>query len=345
MGVLVAGLVLLDVFQAVVVPRPITGAIRPAALLVRSTWRVWRRVSLGVASSDKRERRLGIYAPSILIVLIVVWMLGLMVGYGLMLHALRADLEPPPRDFWATLYFAGTSLLTIGYGDVVATSGLARAVAILAGATGLILVALAITFLFSLYASFQRREVLVVTLDELAGAPPSGVTLLERTARYGMLDQLPRIFHEWELWSAEVLDTHLAFPLLAFFRSSHDNESWVGALGAVMDAATLSLTTVEGIAEGPPLLALGIGTHLVEDVTQYFRLRHKDGRGVERAEFDAACAQLRLAGLRLREPDAAWAAFSERRATYAGNLRAIADFWAVPPAQWVGDRSTRHAPR
>src|SRR5207245_759187 len=209
------------------------------------------------------------------------------------------------------------SLLTIGFGDIAPVGPGARLVALVAGASGLILVALAITFLFSLYTTFQRREQLVVTLDERAGAPPSGVRLLETSARLGMLDDLPRLFAAWELWSAEVLDSHLAYPLLGFFRSSHDNESWVSALGALLDAATLCATTVEGAPLGPAKIMRGIGAHLVEDVTAYFQLSHEHDVEVERSEFEEARARLAAAGYRLREVEAAWTHFSATRTTYA----------------------------
>src|SRR3989442_3749830 len=342
-GVALVALVLFDVLQAVVVPRPITTRIGIARYAVRFTWRAWRAAFAGIASNVKRERYLGVYAPAILISLLALWILGLVAGYGLALHALREQVDPVPNDLWAALYFAGTSLLTIGYGDVVPVGPAARAVALVAGASGLVLVALSITFLFSLYTTLQRREQLVVTLDERAGAPPSGVRLLETTAHLAMLGELPRLFGAWELWSAEVLDTHLAYPLLGFFRSSHDNESWVSALGALLDAATLCLTTVDGVPEGGARLLLGLGTHLVEDMTTYFAIPHEHETLVERAEFDAARSQLAAAGLGLRNADAAWTSFTALRARYAADLNAMARFWAVPPTQWIGDRSTmRH---
>ena len=342
-GLVLAALVLFDVFQAVVVPRPITTPIGIARYVVRLTWGGWRDTFSGVTAADKRERYLGVYAPAILIFLLALWIVGLVAGYGLVLHALREQLDPRPPDVWAALYFAGTSLLTIGFGDIAPVGPGARLVALVAGASGLILVALAITFLFSLYTTFQRREQLVVTLDERAGAPPSGVRLLETSARLGMLDDLPRLFAAWELWSAEVLDSHLAYPLLGFFRSSHDNESWVSALGALLDAATLCVTTVEGVTDGQARMLLGLGTHLVEDVTRFFAMPHEHETLVERSEFDAARAELAGAGLRLRDANESWAAFTKLRARYASDLNSMAAFWAVPPAQWIGDRSTmRH---
>ncbi|SRR6266508_768324 len=344
LGVLVVLVMLVDVFQTVVLPRPIIGSrIGIARALVYLTWRAWRRFCNSIPSPNVRERRLGLYAPATLIMLLALWIALLIVGYGLVLYAMRDQVDPVLRNLWEAFYLAGTSLLTIGFGDIVAKSAAARTVAVIAGGTGLVIVALAITFVFSLYAFFQRRELLVTTLDGRAGAPPSGVALLETHGRLGMVDDLARIFAAWELWSAEVLDSHLAYPLLGFFRSSHDNESWVSALGALLDAATLCMTTVEDVPVGPATMMRGVGAHLVEDVTAYFSMTHEHGAGVERSEFDEARARLTAAGFRLREPEASWSQFSTLRGEYAGDLNAMASFWSVPPAQWIGDRSTlRH---
>ena len=343
-GALVIGLVLYDVFQAVIVPRPSTSGIGLARYIVATSWRLWRRYGETLSRADKRERRLGAYAPFILVFLLFFWGATLILGYGLVLDGLRDQVSPRPPDLWTSLYFAGTSLITIGFGDVTPVGPAARIVALAAGATGLVLVALAITLIFSLYGSFQRREVLVVTLDSPAGAPPSGVELLESMGRLRLIDDLPALFLSWEKWSAEVLDSHLAYPLLCFFRSSHDNESWVSALGALLDAATLCLTTVEGCPEGHAKLLLAIGAHLVEDVSKYFRITHEHGVIVERSEFDAARTRLAEAGWRLRDAERSWSDFQRIRGRYAGDLEGMARFWAVPPAQWIGDRSTlRHA--
>ncbi len=310
--------ILNDVFQSVVVPRPTPG-IRPTTILTRLTWPMWRRFAELRGSSGDRERVLGQYAPLLLVALLGLWILGLIFGYGLVLLAMGQQVRPVPTDVFEAAYFAGTSLLTIGFGDVVGLHPAARAVAILAGATGLGVVALSISFIFSLFASFQRREALVVTLDQRAGAPPSGVHLLETMAHEGMRDDLARLFAEWERWAGEVLDTHVAYPILAFFRSSHDNESWIGALGAVLDAAT-----------------------------RLFRLPYDGDVGVERSEFEDARARLAAAGYRLADADASWDAFSRTRSSYASALNALARQWAVPPALWVGDRSPlprKHAER
>jgi len=336
--------VLNDVFTTVILPRPAPARYRPAGILTRGSWRIWRRYADASRTPDRREQRLGIFAPAIVMVLLGLWIVLLVLGFGLLLFALSDQIQPALHDFDAALYMAAVSLLTIGYGDFVPTQSLSRLVAVAAGGVGLGIVALTITYLFSLYANFQRREVAVVTLDARAGAPPSGITLLETCAGFDSDIELEQVFESWEVWSAEVLESHLAYPILLFFRSTHDHESWVSAVGAILDATTLLLTTIEGGPRGQARATRALGSHLVEDIGRSFRFivndRPLDGPMIERAEFDDARSRLQAAGYTVvADADNAWTEFAKLRSEYAGPLNALAKYLDVPPAQWVGDRS------
>ena len=345
LGVAIIVWVLNDVFTTVILPRPAPARYRPAGLLTRWTWRIWRRYADASRTPERREQRLGIFAPAIVMILLGLWIVLLILGFGLVMHVLGAQVRPPLPDFGAALYFAAVSMLTIGYGDFVPIEGLSRVVSVAAGAVGLGIVALTITYLFSLYANFQRRELQVVTLDARAGAPPSGIALLVTCAAFDDdAEELDHIFEEWESWAAQVLESHLAYPILMFFRSTHDHESWVSAIGAILDAATLLLTTVEGGPRGQASATRGIGAHLVEDIGRFFRFVLDERRlhevMIERAEFDDARSRLRGAGYVLvPDAEASWAEFARLRADYAGPLNALATYLDVPPAQWIGDRS------
>ena len=347
-GLLIVLAILLDVFLSAVVPRraPNMGRLlRVSAVLIPGLWAVWRELGLRFSSAERREGFLGSFGALAVVLLLVVWAAGLITGYGLLLYALRGQVRPEPDNPGTAMYFAGVSLLTLGFGDIVATGGLAQLITLVAAANGLGLFALVITLFFTLYGSFQRRETAVVVLEAGAGAPPSGVTLLETYALGGILDDLPRCFADWQAWAAEVLDSHLAYPILAYFRSSHDNDSWISSLGAVMDAATLVLTTLEGGPKGWAKLSRAVGGHCLEDLVLGFRLQAGPEVGVERAEFDEARRRLERAGFTLRDPDASWASFTRHRAEYAGRVNALARYWATPPAQWIGDRSPLKYPR
>jgi len=347
LGVFLLILVAWDVFETIVVPRPTPGWFRIGRYLVRTSWWVLRRVAGGPNRGTTRERVLGLFAPAATLLLLFAWLTALFVAFGLILFALRDQLQPPPANLGSAIYFAASSLLTIGYGDIVANGTAARIVVVIAAATGLGVVALVVTFLFSLYANYQRREAPVVLLQAKAGAPLSAVVLLENMARLGLSDRLPLFFGEWERWEVEVLDSHVAYPLLGYFRSSHDNLSWISALGTVLDTATLVLTTIEDVPRGQAELARELGIHLVEDITNLGN-RAPAMATVDRPAFDAVYARLGAAGYRLVPESGAWAAFSASRAAYADRLEAMAAFWVAASVSWFGGsdplRSPTHRP-
>jgi hypothetical protein len=343
-GLFLIAIVLWDIFQTVVLPRPAHTRIRLARTLTRVSWPLWRRRAVRKVTNADQEKILGSYAPALVVILLMAWIALMVLGFGLILYSLRGEITPG-LDFGGALYFAGESVLTIGFGDFSATAGLSRLAAVVGGGLGLGVLALGITYLFSLYASFQRRETLVVRLEPRAGAPPSGVALLETYGASDMRAALPAFFLEWEVWAAEVLDTHVAYPILPYFRSSHDNASWVSALGAVLDAAALVLTSVEDGPTGEATMVQRIGGHVVEDLSNFFGWEQVPLALVERAEFDEARTRLAAAGWTLREADAAWARFVMLRSGYAARLNEMALFWVTPPALWIGDRgAVRHLP-
>lgn len=333
-----------DVFNSVVLPRPTPSVYRISRNVTRTAWTVWRAQARRLTDPDRRERWLAIFAPLIVLVLLAAWVAVLILGFGLLDLAFAGDFKPPITSLGSGLYMASTSLFTIGFGDLVPTASLTRTIAIISAALGLGTVALVITYLFSLYGSFQRREVLVTTLDARAGAPPSGLAVLETCRRSDLLDELPELFGEWERWAAEVLDSHVAYPILGYFRSSHDNESWLASLGAMLDAAVLILTTVQDQPRGRAEMLVAIGVHLVEDVSNFFGFAN-DGRvGIEREEYDVARASLEAAGYRLESPEVGWILFAQIRGRYASRLNELAAFWMIPPAMWIGgpDREVHH---
>ncbi len=344
-GIVLVLFTLIDVFRTLVMPRAATGRLRVARLVFRALWRPWRWLGVRSKTDRGRERILSTAAPAFLFVFLAAWAGLAVVGYGLILwspafsHGVHGA---GAGSFSTALYFSGSSLFTIGFGDVVAT-GLTRGVVVLEGATGLGLVAVVIAYLPVLYQAFNRREVGVLLLDARAGSPASGPELIRRSLRHGAEGSLSSLFQEWERWAADVLETHLSYPLLALFRSPHDNTSWVTSLGAVLDAATLKLAIIdEGHFHDAEML-YATANHAVEDLFYFFGQPERHVV-IERAEFDEVMADLAELGVRLRPADQAWKKFHELRDAYAGRLDAIATLIAAPPAQWIGDRSSLVAP-
>jgi hypothetical protein len=337
-GVLVVALIASDVFQSVIVPRPST-VLRPSALIVRWAWRACGSIGLRIPDTDRRESFFGTFAPAALTFLLIFWVALLVLGFGLIFFGFRSQLHPMPASYWGAAYYAGTSLLTLGYGDITAGSGIVRALSLAAAAIGLGTFAVVTAFLVALFAAFQRREAFIVTMRERMGAPPSGVSYLWRLVELDMLDDLPETFRLAEGWMADVMETHLAYPVLAYFRSTHDGQSWVATVGALLDAATLVITTVDVDHHGRAKMLSRLGRHLVNDFTHSYRFDVVHSPGLDRAEFVAVYEKLRAHGMQMHDLDPAWTAFAELRATYAGSLNAMAQWWRTPPAQWIGDRS------
>jgi hypothetical protein len=328
-----------DIFKTAVLPRPAVGRFSVVRLLNRRLWAVWRWIGARVPRTSTRDAWLAAFGPSSVFVMFGLWVLTLIVGYALLFNGLQDELHPPSTSFGDSLYFSAGTIVPLAYGDVVPISAPARAITFAESASGVLIAALVITLLFSLYQSFQQREELVVTLDAMAGAPPSGLQILETAAERGMRPELIKMFDDWRRWSAAVLESHLAYPMLLYFRSSHDNEAWINSFGAVMDAAALVVSTVEEQSEGAAHLMLTVGNHLVEDSTWTFRLGRSQEPYVEREEYEAARGRLQNVGFRCRASESAWTEFAGLRSRYAHQLNQVAKTLAIVPAQWIGDRS------
>ncbi len=328
-----------DLFKSVVLPRPSINRFVMVRLLFVTFWALWQWVGRRIQNLARRETWLATFGPSAVIAMFLTWALAFMLGYALILDGLRTQVRPVLDGFGESLYFSATTIVPLSYGDFVPIGAGARVMILFESATGVGIAALVITLLFSLYASFQEREELVVQLDALAGAPPSGTQLLETVFERGLRDELVKTFDDWRRWSAAVLESHLAYPILLYFRSSHDNEAWLNSFGAVMDAATLVMSAVDEDEEGPARLMFTVGNHLVEDLSWYFRFTSTKDPLVDRDEFEQAVARLRKAGFRVKSVEEAYTKFQHLRGKYASQMNQMAHRLAIIPAEWIGDRT------
>ena len=332
-----------DVFQSVIVPRGVGNRYRLSVNLRRLLWWCWPAMAwkLYPSDDDRREDFFAIFAPFALVVFLLMWTVALIAGYGLMFYGLRAGLTPPVHTLGEATYFGGVSFTTIGFGDFAGRSAATRLLSVCAAINGLALFAISTAYLFALFGNFQARETFVVMVGSRAGSPPSGVNLLAIAGFSKTVDGLETFMLESQRWAAMLMESHLAYPILGYFRSSHDDESWVGTLGTLMDAATLLMTTVDGLPNGQARIFYNIGRHATQDLSKYYRAGTValDSPMVEREEFDSACERLTAAGYTLHEREEAWQRFSSLRSSFAPHLNAMARLFIIPPLQWIGDRS------
>src|SRR5580704_5769989 len=266
-GIVVIFLILLDAFETVVLPRRVQRQFRLTAWFYRRTWRPWRAIASHINSPGRRENFLGYFGPLSLIFLLAFWAFGLIFGFALLQYGAgeHFQLGNEPITFGALLYHSGETFFTLGYGDITPTSGIARALAVLEAGMGFAFLGAVIGYLPTIYSSFSRREIEISLLDARAGSPPTAAELL---IRFGKCPQLEDIFRDWERWAAELLESHISYPPLGFFRSQHINQSWLGALTMMLDASALVLAGIDSIPEEPAKLTFAVARHAMVDLAQ-----------------------------------------------------------------------------
>jgi hypothetical protein len=349
-GVAIFLIVIWDAFEAVILPRRVTRKYRLTRGFYRVTWSIARIISRVFRSRKRRENFLGFYGPSSLLLLIVVWAVGLVFGFGLMQFGAGSAVNTSvgwsangsgvQSSFGTDFYLSGTTFFTLGMGDVVPRSGLARALVVTEAGFGFGFLAAIIGYLPFIYGSFSKREVDISLLDSRAGTPPTAGELLRRHAYDGGRDALHDLLKDWELWSAELMESHLSYPVLAFFRSQHDNQSWIASLTCILDACALLKAGIVGPCERQADLTFAIARHAVVDLSQVFgtpphpvpyeRLPLEDLRTIRET-----LAQL---GLRLHDTEEATRKLAAFRKMYEPYIYALASYLGHTLPPWISTK-------
>jgi hypothetical protein len=273
-GLAFLGEVLGDAFQTIILPRRASNRLRISRVFLGATWRPWRTLAGRMADGKQRENFLSYFGPLTLLLLIVIWAAGLILGFGLIFHAMGSPFaDSHAFGLWKTdFYVSATTLFTLGLGDVIPVNVTGRLLISLESGMGLAFVAGVIAYLPVLYGGFSRRETSIILLDSRAGSPPAAMELLRRHAGPAGERALELILVEWERWSAELLETHISYPQLCFFRSQHDNQSWLGALVVMLDTTAILLATVQGDAARQAKQTFIMARHAIIDLAHVFSL-------------------------------------------------------------------------
>jgi hypothetical protein len=330
-------IVINDAFEAIILPRRVTHAYL-ARVFYRSAWLLWREAARLLPADRRRHAFLSVFGPMSLLALLVLWAAGLIVGFGLLHWSLDTPMGPQ-RDadvsFATYVYFSGTTFFTLGYGDVVPVGPVGRALSVAEAGIGFGFLAVVITYLPVLYQAFSRREISISLLDARAGSPPSAGELLRRLAVAHSSAAVGPLLAEWERWAAELLESHLSYPLLSYYRSQHDNQSWVAALTAILDTSALLIAVVDGPDGHQARLTFAMARHAAVDLTMVFRAPPRPSGPDRLPAGDCArlCESLRAAGLTLREGPAVMKALADLRGLYEPFVSALAAhfLFALPP--------------
>jgi len=350
LGIVIICVVLLDAFETVVLPRRVTRHFKLTAWFYRRTWIPWKKIAGHIRTPSRQQSFLGYFGPLSLIMLLAFWAASLILGFALLQYGIggHEQLSREPITFGRIIYHSGQTFFTLGYGDILPTSPLARFLSVVEAGMGFAFLGVVIGYLPVVYASFSRREIQISMLDARAGSPPTAAELLVRlagTTENPSIDQLvlDGCLRDWERWAGELLESHISYPVLSFFRSQHSNQSWLGALMTMLDVTSLVITGIDGIHPGQARLTFAMARHAAVDLAQVVNARY-DSSAADRltdADFDALRDALAAAGLKLRASDEARQKLDKLRSMYEPYLHSMGKNLMLSLPPWKQLAKTR----
>jgi hypothetical protein len=332
--------VFLDAFKTIILPRRATGRFRITRIFYIATWSPWALLTGLLKDSRQREAVFSYYGPLSLILLLMVWAGGMVFGFALIYYALGTPFHDPMwPGFRSDVYVSGTTFFTLGLGDVTPVGLWARALVILEAGTGFGFLAVVMGYFPVLYSAFSRREVSISLLDARAGSPPTAAELLRRHAYQGADQALALLLVEWERWSAELLESHISYPLLCYFRSQHTHQSWISALTAILDASALLIAGVRGHEARQAQLTFAMARHAMVDLAQIFSLaplRTTPDR-LPRERYDELYGLLCQSGVSVCRDQSSYERLRDLRVLYEGYAEALGAYLRMPLPPWIAE--------
>ena len=279
-GALLILLILWDVFAVMVLTRRATRQLQLTRTLVLAFRRVYAAFGRRVQDRTRRENYLSVFGPLFLFLRFAAWAVGLIVGFALLQWAAGSQVVAPDgaAPFTKVVYASGTTFFTVALGEVTPHSPLPALLNVSEAAAGFLFLGLVICYLPVFYQDYSQREVRLALLDEWAGSPPSAGELLRRLGADHALSELNPFLQEWEEWSAQLLESHLSYPVLAFFRSQHENQSWVSALATILDVSALVQVGIKDINPRTARLTFAMARHTAVDLSQSLNAAPRDSK-------------------------------------------------------------------
>ena len=337
-GAVLIIVVLWDVFETIVLPRRVTRRVRLTRLFYRAMWSPWSAICRIVRNSKRRETVLSVFGPLSILILLTVWALALLTAFAMVHWAIGSRLSSAgPTGFLPDLYFSGTTLFTLGLGDVTPIGGAARSVTVIEASMGIGLLALVIGYLPVLYQAFSRREVNISMLDARAGTPPTAVELLRRHQEARSLESLHQLLRDWEGWAADLMESHLSYPVLCFFRSQHNNQSWLASLSTVLDTCSLVMVGIDGMPKWQAQLTFKMARHAIVDIAQIFNtspLKH-DAQRLPDEDLARLRSILSDSGVMVSSEPGDAGTLLDLRAMYEPYVEVLSRYLMMPLPGWL----------
>jgi hypothetical protein len=341
-GIALIVLVLWEGFETIVLPRRVTRRFRLTRLFYRRTWVPWAKMVNTFVPARRQETWLSFFGPMSFLVLLGIWAGGLITGFALLHWAIGSAVlaHDGSTGLLTDLYMSGTTFFTLGLGDAVPRSATGRFLVVVESGMGFAFLALVIAYLPALNQSFSNREVSISLLDARAGSPPTASEMLRRHGHERGMEALRQLLHEWERWSAEFLEGHLSYPFLAYFRSQHDNQSWLAALTAILDTCALVMAGVEGACARQAELTFAMARHAMVDLSLVFHTRPETNHNrLPPEKLVELRATLAAAGIKLHEGGAADLKLTELRWLYEPYVHALASYFRVSVPPWIAEEN------
>jgi hypothetical protein len=339
LGVILILGILQDSFEAIVLPRRVSRRIRLSRFFYMTTWVAWSSIGRKMHQGNRRELYLSYFGPLSLILLLIVWATVLILAFALLQWGLDSPMNAPEKlvTFGTYLYMSGTTFVTLGFGDVTPLTALGRFLAVAEAGSGFLFLALIIGYVPVIYQAFSRREAQITLLDARAGSPPSAAELLRRHYRDQHTEELLQFLREWERWCSELLESHLSYPVLTYYRSQHERQSWLAALTAILDTCALLFVGLEGISTPTIRFTFAIARHAAVDLAQIYGTPPLDGKlnRLSTADFTRMRDAFAEVGLRLRNEEDAEKRLYDVRRSYEPFVNALADHLLLNLPPWI----------
>lgn len=338
LGILLILGVLQDSFESIILPRRVSRKIRFSRLFYITLWGLWSMPARKMHSGNRRELYLGYFGPLSLLLLVVLWAALLILGFALVHWGIGSQVNAPEKipDFGTDLYLSGTTFITLGLGDVIPHEGLPRFLLVLESGMGFAFLALIIGYVPVIYQAFSRREIMISLMDARAGSPSTPMEMLRRHCKGENTAELVQFLRDWERWCAELLESHLSYPVLTYYRSQHERQSWLVSLTTILDVCALIMVGLENVPIKPAKFVFAIARHAAVDLAQIYGTPPiLETKRLSKQDFARLCSELAAHGVILHDGEDVEKKLAELRGMYEPFVTALSKHLLVTLPEWM----------